>query len=218
LKPVAVLVVLLSLAAPAAAQVRIPPQPRRGEPNAVPRVYLLASVQQFAAADTFETVFGRAVQPFFGGGIEVVFRNGLFVDGAVSFFRKSGERAFVFDDDVFPLGVSLKARVTPIELTTGYRFARRNSRITPYAGGGIGAYFYREESEFDESDDIVESTSAGFLAVAGVELAVSRRVFTAFDVQYSYVPGILGESGISQEFGDENLGGIAFRFRLMVGN
>jgi hypothetical protein len=218
LRQAVALVLLLLVAAPAAAQVRIPPQPRRGEPNAVPRVYLLATVQQFAAADTFETAFGRAVQPFFGGGIEVVFRNGLFVDGAVSFFRKTGERAFVFDNEVFPLGVSLKARVTPIELTTGYRFARRNSRMTPYVGGGIGAYFYREESDFDESGDVVESSSAGYLAVAGVEFGVSRRIFTAFDVQYSFVPGILGDGGISQEFGDENLGGIAFRFRLMVGN
>jgi opacity protein-like surface antigen len=218
LKSAAALVLFLLIAAPAAAQVRIPPQPRRGEPNAVPRVYLLATVQQFAAADTFETAFGRAVQPFFGGGIEVVFRNGLFVDGAVSFFRKTGERAFVFEDEVFPLGVSLKARVTPIELTTGYRFARRNSKMTPYVGGGIGAYFYREESDFDESGEVVESTSAGYLALAGVEFALSRRIFTAFDVQYSFVPGILGDGGISQELGDENLGGIAFRFRLMVGN
>jgi opacity protein-like surface antigen len=178
----------------------------------------MATVQQFAAADTFETAFGGAVQPFFGGGIQVAFRSGLFVDGAVSFFRKTGERAFVFDDEVFPLGVSMKARVTPIELTAGYRFARRTSRMTPYVGAGVGAYFYKEESDFDESGEGVESTHAGFLALAGVEFAVSRRVFTAFDVQYSQVPGILGDSGISQEFGDENLGGIAVRFRLMVGN
>ena len=119
MKAAAAVLVLLSLAAPATAQVRIPPPPQRGEPNAVPRVYFLATVQQFDAEDTFETVFGRAVHPFFGGGLQVAFRNGLFVDGAVSFFRKTGERAFVFDDEVFPLGVSLKVRVTPIELTTG---------------------------------------------------------------------------------------------------
>ena len=90
--------------------------------------------------------------------------------------------------------------------------------MTPYVGAGIGAYFYKEESDFDESGDDIESSHAGYLGVAGVEFGVSRRIFTAFDVQYSHVPGILGDGGLSQEFGDDSLGGLAVRFRLMVGN
>jgi hypothetical protein len=36
-------------------------------------------------------------------------------------------------------------------------------------------------------------------------------------VQYSSVSDILGQGGLSQELGEDNLGGVAVRFRLMVG-
>jgi hypothetical protein len=37
------------------------------------------------------------------------------------------------------------------------------------------------------------------------------------DVQYTTVPGILGEGGISQELGEDDLGGVAVRFRFVLG-
>jgi hypothetical protein len=216
MKPLAAFGLVCALATPAAAQVRIPPLPSQSEPVVSPRVFVLAAVQKFAAADTFDTAFGRSVQPFLGGGLQVAWRNGFFVDGAISFFHKTGERAFIFEDEPFPLGVPLEATIVPFEATTGYRFlGSPQSRVTPYVGGGVGAYSYKEGSD---SDDEVSIQKAGVLALAGVELRVSRRLWTAFDVQYSHVPGILGDGGLSAEFGEDDLGGIAVRFRFMVGN
>ena len=214
----AALFMLTVAASPAAAQ-RIPPLRSRTEPPVAPRVFLLASAQQFAAGDTFETVFGSAVHPFFGGGISLAFKNKLFVDGTVSFFRKSGERAFSFDGEDFQLGIPLRARIIPIELTAGYRLVRGSGpRLTPYIGGGVGAYSYKEESDFDEGDEKITLNHVGYLAVAGAEYRITGRMSAAFDIQYSHVPGILGDAGLSQELGDDDLGGIAIRFRLLVGN
>jgi opacity protein-like surface antigen len=176
----AVLLLLVMTAAPAAAQVRIPPPPKRGEPAVQPRVFVLATIQQFAAADTFDAVFGGTTHPFFGGGT---------------------------------------ARILPVEFVGGYRFrGGARSRLTPYFGGGIGAFNYKEESEFDEAEEEISFTKAGYLALAGVEFRLSRRLSAAVDVQYSRVPGALGDGGLSQEFDEDDLGGLAVRFRLMVGN
>jgi hypothetical protein len=216
MKCLAVLAIVGTLAAPAAAQVRIPALPSQSEPAVSPRVFVLAALQKFAAAETFDAAFGRSVQPFLGGGLQVAWRNGFFVDGAISFFHKTGERAFVFEDETISLGVPLEATIVPFEATAGYRFLGSSpSRVTPYVGGGVGAYSYKEESD---SDDEVSIQKAGVLALAGVEFRVSRRLFTAFDVQYSHVPGILGDGGLSAEFAEDNLGGVAVRFRFMVGN
>jgi opacity protein-like surface antigen len=211
----AALWIVCALATPAAAQVRIPALPEP-EPTISPRVFVLGTLQKFAAADTFDAAFGQSLQPFLGGGLQVAWRNGFFVDGAISFFHKSGERAFVFEDETVSLGVPLETTIIPFEATVGYRFrGSPQSRVTPYVGGGVGAYSYKEESD---PDDEVSIHKAGVLALAGVEYRVSRRMWTAFDVQYSHVPGILGDGGLSAEFGEDDLGGLAVRFRFMVGN
>jgi hypothetical protein len=164
-------------------------------------------------------VFGGTTHPFFGGGIQLAWRGGFFVDGTLSFFRKTGERAFRFEGETFGLGIPLTARILPVEFVGGYRFrGGARSRLTPYFGGGIGAFNYKEESEFDEGDEEISFTKAGYLALAGVEFRLTRRLSAAVDVQYSRVPGALGDGGLSQEFDEDDLGGLAVRFRLMVGN
>ena len=78
--------------------------------------------QRFAAVNTFDAVFGHRVEPFWGGGAQVVFRDGVYVDLALSRFRKSGQRAFRFNGQNFRLGIPLTATITPFEMTGGYRF------------------------------------------------------------------------------------------------
>ncbi len=45
-----------------------------------------------------------ARRAFFGGGAEFRLLQGLFLQGAARWFKKTGERVFVLDDEVFPLG------------------------------------------------------------------------------------------------------------------
>ena len=51
----------------------------------------------------------------------------------------------------------------------------------------------------------------------GVEIRLHRYIGVAVDLRYNYVPGILGEGGISQLADENDLGGIAARVKLVVG-
>ena len=170
--------------------------------------------QKFSAHNTFETVFGSSVQPFFGGGLSIAFRNGFYVDVTASRFKKTGERAFFFEGQGYPLGIPLTVTVTPLEVTAGQR-----ARITPsmflYTGFGVGSYRYQESSQFDDAP--FDKRHVGYLVAAGLEFRVSRWVGVSGDAQYSYVSGIIGTGGVSKEADETQLGGIAGRFRVIVG-
>ena len=203
-----------SMTAPASAQVRRPPLRPNDLPKISLRPFFLATEQRFSARKTFETVFGKSVQPFWGGGLSVAFRNGFYVDVTASRFKKTGERAFFFEGQGYPLGIPLTVTVTPLEVTAGQR-----SRITPnmflYTGFGVGSYRYQESSQFD--DGPFEKRHVGYLVAAGLEFRITRWVGVSGDAQYTYVSGIIGTGGVSKEAGESKLGGIAGRFRVIVG-
>jgi hypothetical protein len=183
------------------------------------RPFLLVAGERFTAQKTIESVFGQPVQPIWGGGLQAAWRNGLFVDVTVSQFRRTGERAFFFEGESFGLGIPLKVKLTPVEVAAGGRFAA-TPRVFPYAGGGIGWYWYREED--DEADGTTGSEAfteqhRGYLALAGVEFRLGRSLAIAGDVQYTHVPGIIGAGGVSREAGEDDLGGVAGRFRFIIG-
>ena len=198
---------VLALAAPSAAQTN--------EDLAI-RPFALATVQAFTAADTFDAVFGRIYQPFLGGGVQVIVDGTYVVELTASRFTQTGERAFISNGQKFRLGIPLTATVTPLEATAGYRF-KYSPRVRPYAAAGAGIYLYKETSDFSESAEDVDSRHVGFVANGGAEFRVSRWVGICVDAQYTRVPGILGRSGVSQQAGDNDLGGIAGRVRVVVG-
>jgi opacity protein-like surface antigen len=176
-------------------------------------VFMFAG-QNFTARKTFETVFGRALQPFWGGGLSVAFRKGIFVDVTASRFKKVGDRAFFFEGQGYPLDIPLTVTVTPLEVTAGIRFGV-TPRVFPYVGAGAGTYRYEESASFDDAG--FDARHAGYVVVGGVELRVSRWVGISGDVQYTHVTGIIGAGGVSKEAGESDLGGTAGRFRIIVG-
>lgn len=202
---------VLMAASPAAAQ------PARGASGVTIRPFVMVAAEQFAAKETFKAIVGKASQPFVGGGVQIAMPGGLYVDATVSRFSKNGERAFVTDDgEVFRLGVPVKVTLVPVEITAGYRFRMKpNSRVTPYVGGGFGSYGYGESDE-TEADDL-KLRHTGFLAVGGVEYRVGRWAAVSADAQYTSISGILGDGGVSEQLGEDNLGGIAARFRIIIG-
>jgi hypothetical protein len=218
----------LLLATPAAAQsttaAATPPadgQPaslptRASQPDFSARAVGLITVQGFSAQETFNGVFGNAVGPFWGGGAQIVLGSGIYAEVNVSRFRKEGERAFLLNGEVTRLGLPLTATITPVEVTGGYRFRlRKHPGIIPYLGAGVGSYDYRETS--DAAEDDVSTRHAGLLAVGGVEYRLQRWIGIAVDVQYTHIPGILGSGGISEQAKENDLGGTAARFRIVVG-
>jgi hypothetical protein len=207
----------LLVSAPLAAQSRDAAAP--DEPYAASaRLFFLATDQSFAANTTFKAAFGKSVEPFFGGGLQVAMANGVFVEFGISRFKKNGQRAFINNGQTFELGIPLTATITPLELSAGYRFfASGSSRFIPYAAAGIGRYGYREESDFANAGDNVDTHHSGYLAVGGVEIRVHHWVGVAVDAQYTHITGILGAGGVSKDAGESDLGGIAGRFRVLIG-
>jgi len=210
---ISVLLSAVAVAAPASAQAPRPPV-RRDDPAISLRPFFLATGQSFSAHKTFETVFGKSVQPFWGGGLNVAFRNGFYVDVTASRFKKTGQRAFFFDGQGYGLGIPLTVTVTPLEVTAGQRVQIASS-VFLYTGFGVGSYRYQETSQSD--DEPFEKRHVGYLVAAGAEFRVSRWVGVSGDAQYTYVSGIIGTGGVSKEAGENKLGGIAGRFRVIVG-
>jgi len=187
-------------------------------PSVSLRPFVMGTEQAFAAVNTFEAVFGQSRQPFFGGGLQVVFGGRYYVDATASRFKKTGERAFRNGGKNFGLGLPLTAEITPFEITGGYRFPLRGVHaLVPYAGAGYGTYAYKETSPSSDPDENVNVRHGGFIAAGGLEFRVQRWIGVGIDAQYTHIPGVLGSGGISKDAGEKDLGGLAARFRLIVG-
>jgi hypothetical protein len=214
----------LSIGVLAVACLALPATPARAQtaPFISLRPFVDVSAEQFAATQTFKSVFGQSVEPLYGGGLELTIRDRYYVDVAASRFRKSADRVFRNNGQVFHLGIPLTTTITPFELTGGYRFhlyrhGRPLERIIPYAGGGVGWYSYKETSQFADDAENLDTRHAGLVLTGGAEFRLHRWVGVAADLQYTHVPGILGAGGLSQLVGEKDLGGIAGRVKIVVG-
>jgi hypothetical protein len=174
------------------------------------------AVERFAAAATFNAIFGQPVGALFGGGVQVTHRQ-LFFEVSASRFKRTGERGFSADGEGFGLDIPLTVSITPVEVSAGYRFRPLRSSITPYVGAGLGFYRYKETSPSADPGEEVAASHAGWLLVGGAEFRLHRWVALGADLQYTYVPGILGQGGLSQEVDEPNLGGISARFKVILG-
>jgi opacity protein-like surface antigen len=180
------------------------------------RPLLMFSEQQFAASETFDAIFGQAHQSFWGGGLNITQDGRYYIEVTASRFEQTGQRVFVDSGHAYPLNIPLTASMTPIEFSAGYRF-QSSKPIIPYLGAGIGAYHYKESSQFSSADEDIDTTHAGFIVEAGLEFRLHRWVGVSADAHYTYIPGIFGDAGASKEFDEKSLGGIAARFKVIVG-
>ena len=140
---------------------------------------------------------------------------GLQNQGALERFQATGERVFVFENEVFKLGVENRITITPLMGTGGYTF--RSGPLSTYLGAGAGVYQFRETSAFAESADNVKTNSAAYRGVLGVQWPVSRRLAAGIEVLYTAVPNALS-GGVAEAFGEKDLGGVQVRGRLLFGN
>ena len=196
----------------------------RPAPNLVPdppvsfRPFVFGEEEAFAAVETFKAIFGRSYEPFFGGGLQVVFHGKYYVEVNASRFKKTGQRVFRNNGQNFGLGIPLTATITPIEIVGGYRFKpRQMPRVRPFLAAGVTIDGYKETSDFVDATDNLDTRHAGFAGTGGVEFRLGRWVGLSGDVEYTHVTGILGQSGVSKEAGENDLGGVGARVRLTIG-
>lgn len=190
-------------------------RPRPAAPRFGIRGYGEAAYQWFTAADSFKAILDTSGGLFYGGGAQV-YVGPIYVDVGVSRFEKTGERAFVFEGDVFRVGIPDRITMTPVVVTAGYRFPIRE-KIVPYLGGGIGSLKFEETSDFADPDENVSERFTSYHAVAGMEYRAMRWLFVAGEVRYASVPDALGAPGIAADFDESNLGGVAVAVKVLLG-
>ena len=148
----------------------------------------------------------------YGGGVNVAFGK-VFVQGSVERYAETGQRVFVFEDQVFELGISNTVTVTPIHISVGYRLVA-NPSLIGYLGGGIGWYTYKEESAFVDPQYNVDEQEIGYHVMGGVETPILPSFWLGVEFQWAYVPNVLGEQGVSALFEEDDLGGFTVRLKI----
>ena len=181
-----------------------------------PRGFVLFSRQQFQAEQTFEAIFDDASGSFRGVGADLVLARNVFVEIGWSRFEKTGERVFLFNNTVYKLGIPLTITLRPFELSGGYRLTVW-PRVIPYGGIGVASVRYEETSDFAATGDDVSVSGSGVVFLGGAEVRVTRFIGVSADIHYSSLADIIGTAGISKEYGEDNLGGTAVRFRIIIG-
>jgi opacity protein-like surface antigen len=200
--------------------------PCRAQNDISMRGFADAGLTIFTASQSFKAILGSPAGAVFGGGLQVGLTRNVFVSVGASRFSRTGQRVFVFQDQVFKLNESDTITVTPFQLSAGYRFVGRRparvtrpSRYTPYVGGGIGWYRFSESSAHSTADEDDKTTNAGYQLLAGVEMPVRRWMAAAVDAQWSFVPNAFGDSATSVAtlYDEHNLGGFTLSVRIIVG-
>ena len=138
----------------------------------------------------------------------------FFIRAGARYFQRDGERVFVSapDSPVFRLGHPLTVRIIPAYGLIGYRFLQGAS-VRPYIAVGGGATSYDEES--DVAGEIFESTAtkAAGHAVAGLDYGRGTIRFGG-EIMYSVVPNAIGFGGVSQIYGEDDIGGLSAVVRI----
>lgn len=181
------------------------------------RVFGWGDWQQMTAKESFDAVTGSSSLSGAGGGVEVhrVWR-GVFVRAAASQMKANGERVFVHDGTVFPLGIPMDITIMPIEVGAGWRFKPVGGRLTPYVGGGALWVKYEETSEGDTASERVSETYPGAVVFGGIDVAVWRFVSAGAEVAWRTAT-VKDPGGALAAFGEKNLGGVSVRVLVSVG-
>jgi hypothetical protein len=168
----------------------------------------------FNANDSMELILGSATGLFLGGGAQYVWPNGGFVLASYERMRDTGTRVLVSGTQVYEVGVDDTVTVTPVSVTVGYRDFRTRA-VAPYVGVGGGWHRLRETS--DAGAAAVSKGHVSGHILGGVERRVAPWLSIAGEAQITWARKILGESGLSAAAGEDDLGGAALRFKLIVG-
>ena len=160
------------------------------------------------AKDSAKAVFdGSSGGVTYGGEVGYRFKHHFSVTGRVDYFKKDGERVFVASPGapVFPLGHPLSVKILPFDLNFGYHFG--DSALRPYVGAGAGLVSYKEESTVAGVTTSNSETKFGARFFAGAEYGRGAWRFAA-EAAYSLVPDTIGLGGVSQIYGEKDIGGV----------
>ncbi|MEZ5317817.1 MAG: hypothetical protein R2752_10490 [Vicinamibacterales bacterium] len=210
-----VLLACVAFATPAAAQGAGP------RPPGVPRPAIGLGVRAFVSFDrlsmtasqSFDAVLDTHTFTAPGGGVDVTgLVKGVFARVAFSRASADGERAVIVDGRAVRLGIPLRVELSPVEIGGGWRQPLdRRARVVGYGGAGVLLLGYKETSDFAKPGDDVDERFRGWTIFAGADVDLWRGVMAGVEYQYRRVANAIGEAGVSQAFGETDLGGSVLR-------
>ncbi len=187
-------------------------------------VFGTGGVFNATARESFDAILDTRSGTDVGLGAQVAWQSGmlrgLFVEVDLSRFEKTGERVFIHEGEVFPLGIPLTIGLTPLEVSAGYRFnAVRRTRsgvvaspVAYFVGGGAGSLGYREA----DVDEVINERFTAYHVMGGADVTVWRMIQIGAEARHRWVPDGLGIGGVSEAFNETDLGGTTFRVRIGV--
>lgn len=193
-------------------------RPARRAASAAPGIRLVGTIaaDRMTAREAFDAVTGSDVVRSYGGGVQITnLWRGLFVEGAIERSQVDGERVFVFNQEVFRLGIPTEITMTPIDAVLGWRSGF--GRLVPYLAGGVTSVRYEETSDFADEGENVDERKVGFVVKGGVEVTVARWIHLRGDLRYRQVNDVLGVAGASAAFSEDRLGGFGAGVSLLIG-
>ena len=218
-------IVLVVTVGVTAADAQSKPRPRTTPASARPSDsleiggYAMFGRIAFTAAESFDAILGTSTGSIVGGGARVGLPwYGLFADVGAWRFHGEGERAFVFNGEVIPLGLPVEVTVVPIEISFGWRARfRQMPKLVPYVAAGLTSMKYQETSASSTESENVEERFGGYHLMGGAEYKILRWLGVAGEVAWTTVPDSIGESGVSQSFDETDLGGTTLRVKITIG-
>ena len=219
--------IVLALGVPAPIDAQEAPRPAAAATGSGVRIGLDAfggaGITWPAAGDSFDAAgLGKSATEFGGGARVTGLWRYLFAQVTAYRWSDTGERVFVDSTGTrFPLGIPLHVEATYVDGSIGWKVptVTRTGRISmwSYVGAGVGATKYSEESPFGEGDDDLDTTAVSYHLLAGVEVPIVSWLGVAVDARYRFVPGVLGEGGVSGVNEQDLLGGFQTSVGLRVG-
>jgi len=179
-----------------------------------------AGYRSLAATRSATAIFGSDGGFTLGGSAQYAHARGPFLRAGLRTFSKSGEKVFLQNasSPFYPLGFPLEAKITSFDLILGWRFRlgskKRPSPLVPYAGIGLENASYKEESTVAGLLEKTDESKTGVQFVAGLEYRLPASFSLAAEFGYSKVTGILGVGGVSQIYGEDDIGGYRVMGRL----
>jgi hypothetical protein len=182
------------------------------------RAFFVAEITALSASETFEAVSGSSVMNSLGGGGEVLnLWRKAFARVAVTSGSQTGSRGYFIGGEQLPVEIPVEVRITNFELGGGWRqYLKKHPNIAFYGGGGLVIANYRESSDFAEAGEDSALAFNGYSVFGGVEVAIWKWVIGGVEGHYRSVPDALGETGLSNAYGDSNLGGASIRVLIGV--
>ena len=178
-------------------------------PAAAGELAIEAQVGSFSmnAEKSAKAVFGSSSGLTFGGAVRYDVWRDVFVSAGVRTFSKEGERVFLTGPGaaIQKLGFPLSVRLTPILLSAGYRYSGWKW-VAPYASVGAAITSYSEKSDVAGQSFDQDLTKTGFVGAVGLETN-RGRLRAGVEVGYSTVSSAIGVGGVSQVYGEDDIGG-----------